>query len=196
MTTEVLGTNPIARMARWLPPAIFVLVFVFHALYIRQISSAPPPGWANVGIVDNTWLGFGAYVEAGDYFTGFSYALASAFGVWAIMQFFHQRRAAMAAGAVGSVSLMGILMVGGCFLIGCCGSPMLAVYLSIFGAKALGVGKPLMALVTLLSTGCGYYWLSRRFGNRTQYPSAPACCSGPTCCSRAANSSGEDSTTC
>ena len=200
MTTEVPGNNPttkpITRIARWLPLVIFGLVFVFHALYIRRISSEPAPGWANVGIVDNTWLGFGAYVEAGDYFTGFSYALASAFGAWAIMQFFYQRRAAMAAGAVGSVSLMGILMVGGCFLIGCCGSPMLAVYLSIFGAKALGVGKPLMAVVTLLSTGGGYYWLSRRMGNRNPHRGAAACCSGPSCCSHAASSPGDDSDAC
>ena len=28
--------------------------------------------------------------------------------------------------------------------------------LSLFGAKALGLGKPLMALVTFLSVSCGY----------------------------------------
>ena len=91
---------------------------------------------------------------------------------------------------------MGILMVGGCFLIGCCGSPMLAVYLSIFGAKALGVGKPSTALVTLLSTGCGYYWLSRRMGNRNPHRGAAACRRGPSCCSHAASSPGDDSDAC
>jgi hypothetical protein len=40
---------------------------------------------------------------------------------------------------------------------------MLAVYLSLFGVKALGLGKPLMALVTLVSVSCGYWCLSRRF---------------------------------
>lgn len=54
-------------------------------------------------------------------------------------------------------------MASGCFLLGCCGSPMLGVYLALFGAKALGAGKPLMAGITLLSTGCGYWCLSRRF---------------------------------
>lgn len=38
---------------------------------------------------------------------------------------------------------------------------MLAVYLALFGAKAIGVGKPLMAGITLLSTGCAYWYLSR-----------------------------------
>ena len=58
-------------------------------------------------------------------------------------------------------------MAGGCFLIGCCGSPMLAVYLSLFGAKALGLGKPFMALVTLVSVGCGYWCLSRRLARES-----------------------------
>jgi hypothetical protein len=39
---------------------------------------------------------------------------------------------------------------------------MLAVYLGMFGAKAFGLGKPLMALVTLVSVSCGYWCLSRR----------------------------------
>ena len=39
---------------------------------------------------------------------------------------------------------------------------MIGVYAGIFGAKALGAGQPLMAGVTLLSVGCGYWCLSRR----------------------------------
>lgn len=163
--TAVGPTKP-SGWARWLPPAAFVSVFVLHAVYIRHVSRMPAPGWANAGIVGDTGWGFGPYLRAQDYFTGFSYALAAAFGIWAVAQFLHRRRAAMAAGAVGSISLVALLWAGGCFLIGCCGSPMLAVYLSIFGAKALGVGKPLMALVTLLSTAGGYYWLSPRLRGR------------------------------
>ena len=33
-------------------------------------------------------------------------------------------------------------------------------------AKALGLGKPLMALVTLISVSCGYWCLSRHFARR------------------------------
>jgi hypothetical protein len=76
---------------------------------------------------------------------------------------------------VGGLTLVGVLMAGGCFLIGCCGSPMLAVYVSLFGAKALSVGKPLTALVTLVSVGCGYWCLSRRPPERGGC--AKACCS-------------------
>ncbi len=178
----------VPRWSPWFPPTIFVLVFLLHALYIRHESRLPAPGWANAGIVENGWMGFRPYVEAGDYFTGFSYALAAAFGVWAVAQFLRRRQAAAAAGAIGSVSLVALLMTGGCFLIGCCGSPMLAVYLSIFGARALGAGKPLMALVTLLSTGCGYYYLSPRFRKSRSHSSSAACCSSSNSCSCSAGS--------
>lgn len=152
-----------AQAPRLLPLAVFVLVLVGHALYIRHIAAAPADGWADAGITDPGFLGLGPYLAAQDYFLGFSYALGAAFATWAGSQFLRQRRAALAAGAVGSIGLVGVLMASGCFLLGCCGSPMLGVYLALFGAKALGAGKPLMAGITLLSTGCGYWCLSRRF---------------------------------
>jgi hypothetical protein len=36
--------------------------------------------------------------------------------------------------AIGGFSLTGFLVATGCFLVGCCGSPMLVVYLNLFGA--------------------------------------------------------------
>lgn len=152
--------------ASLLPTATFVLVMILHALYIRHVSVAPTDsdGFADSGITDNTgFLGLGPYWAAQDYYLGFSYALGAAFAVWATVQFVRTCQAAMAAGAAGSVTLVGVLMAAGCFLLGCCGSPMLGVYLALFGAKFLGAGKPIMALVTLLSVGCGYWCLSRRF---------------------------------
>jgi len=106
---------------------------------------------------------------------GFSYALGAAFAAWALLQYLAVRQAAMAAGAAGGVTLVGVLMGAGCFLIGCCGSPMLGVYAGIFGAKALGVGKPLMALVTVLSVGGGYWYLSRRLSKVSCSDSNCAC---------------------
>jgi predicted permease len=97
-----------------------------------------------------------------DILLGFSYALGAAFAAWTIGQFIRTRQAAMATGAVGSVTFVGVLMAAGYFLIGCCCSPMLGVYLGLFGAKALGIGKPLMAVVTMISVGTGYWYLSRR----------------------------------
>jgi hypothetical protein len=37
--------------------------------------------------------------------------------------------------AAGWITLLGALMATVCFLMSCCGSPMLAVYLSLFGAS-------------------------------------------------------------
>ena len=155
--------TPASRWSGLLPLAVFVLVLALHALYIRHVAAVPVDGFADDGISDPGVLGLGPYLAAQDYFLGFSYALGAAFAMWAGGQFLRQRRAALAAGAVGSIGLVGVIMAGGCFLLGCCGSPMLGVYLALFGAKALGVGKPLMAGITLLSTGCGYWCLSRRF---------------------------------
>lgn len=169
MRTVAKGTvtSPAARpetfWPRLLPPLVFVLVFILHALYIRHVAVAPVDGFADAGIADPGFLGLGPYFAAQDYFLGFSYALGVAFATWAGSQFIRQRRVALAAGAAGSIGLVGLLMASGCFLLGCCGSPMLGVYLALFGAKALGVGKPLMAGITLLSTACGYWVLSRRF---------------------------------
>lgn len=147
---------------RWLPYLMFVAVFLGHALYLRQQAAMPADGWADVGVGQSGLWGFDYYIQAQDYYMGFSYALGVAFGVWAFLKYLTVRQAAMAAGAAGSVTLVGALMAAGCFLIGCCGSPMLGIYAGLFGAKALGVGKPLMAIVTLLSVGFGYWYLSRR----------------------------------
>ncbi len=132
----------------------FIFVMALHAVCIRHFSTAPTDsdGFADSGITNNVgFLGLGPYWVAQDYYLGFSYALGAAFAVWATVQFVRTRQAALAAGAAGSVTLVGVLMAGGCFLLGCCGSPMLGVYLALFGSEFLGAGKPLMALITLLS---------------------------------------------
>lgn len=147
---------------RWLPYLMFVVVLLGHALYLRRQATMPTEGWADVGVGHGGLWGFDYYFQAQDYYVGFSYALGAAFTAWALMQYFAVRQAALAAGAAGSVTLVGILMGAGCFMIGCCGSPMIGIYAGMFGAKALGVGKPLMALVTLLSVGFGYWYMSRR----------------------------------
>lgn len=138
------------------------MVFCGHAFYLRYQAAVPADGWADVGVGYGEMWGFNSYITEQDFYLGFSYALGAAFAAWAVEQFIRTRQAAMAAGAVGSVTLAGVLMAAGCFLIGCCGSPMMGVYLGLFGAKALGIGKPLMAVVTLISVGWGYWYLSRR----------------------------------
>ena len=158
--TDVKEQTPYRR-AQWMVPLVFVGVYAAHAFYLSRIVATPTEGWANYGVMDTGFLGLGPYLQGQDYYTGFSYALGAAFAAWAIGRFIRSRQAAMAAGAAGSITFVGVLMAAGCFIIGCCGSPMLGVYLGIFGAKALGMGKPLMALVSLASVSVGYWYLSR-----------------------------------
>ena len=154
-------------LRKLLPAVVFVAIIVAHALYVGYSALSAPSGWTDFGIgVEAAGpFGLGAYWQGQHYFLGFSYALGAAFATWALSRciFLRRDRTVAAGAAVGGATLVGMLMAGGCFLIGCCGSPMLAVYLSLFGAKALGVGKPLTALITLISVSCGYWCLSRRF---------------------------------
>jgi hypothetical protein len=145
----------------WLLGTItFVAVFVGHALYLRYLASASQKVWAdNFNPSASFWQ---TYLIGQDYFVSFSYALSAGFAVWATARFVYSRQRAAAVGAFGGVSLVTLLAAAGCFLIGCCGSPMLAVYISLFGSKAAGVGKPLMALISLISIGGGYLYVVRR----------------------------------
>jgi hypothetical protein len=162
---------------RILPVFVFLSVFVAHALYSGFWARAAPAGWADLDVSSSAVgpLGLLAYWRGQDYFVSFSYALAAAFAAWALSRCISSRgREGTAGAAAGSITLVGVLMASGCFLIGCCGSPMLAVYLSLFGAKVLGLAKPLTALITVISVGCGYWCLSRRFARGE---CVDACCS-------------------
>ncbi len=167
------------RWTLWLAPLFFLAVYAAHAFYVCRLVATPLEGWADSEIMKSGFLGLGPYIQGQHYYTGFSYALGAAFTVWAVGRYLRSRQAAMAAGAVGSITFVGVLMAAGCFLIGCCGSPMLGVYFGIFGAKALGLGKPLMALVSLLSVAIGYWYLSRRGKKQTCLDPSCACHSSP-----------------
>jgi hypothetical protein len=138
----------------------FVAVFVGHVLYLRYLASASQKDWAdNFNPSANFWQ---SYIISQDYFVSSSYALSASFAVWVTARFVYSRRRAAAVGAFGGVSLVTFLTAAGCFLIGCCGSPMLPIYVSLFGPKAVGVGKPLMALISLISISGGYFYVVRR----------------------------------
>ena len=140
--------------------AAFAAVFVGHALYLRFLTSASQKVWAdNFTPSVSFWQG---YIISQDYFVSFSYALSASFAIWATARFVYSRRRAAAIGAFGGVSLVTFLAATGCFLIGCCGSPMLPIYISLFGSQAAGIGKPLMALISLISISGGYLYVLRR----------------------------------
>ena len=145
----------------WLFGAVaFVAVFLGHVLWLYYRTSMAQKSWAdNFDQPGNFWS---HYLIGQDYFVSFSYALSASFAVWATARFLHFRRQSAAIGAFGGVSLVMLLAAGGCFLIGCCGSPMLPIYVSLFGSQAAGVGKPFMALISLISIAGAYLYMKRR----------------------------------
>jgi hypothetical protein len=177
---------------RILPAFVFLSVFVAHALYSGFCARTAPTGWADLDVNSSALglLGLWAYWRGQDYFVGFSYALGAAFATWALSRCISSRARGGAAGAAaGSITFAGILMASGCFLMGCCGSPMLALYLSLFGTRVLGFAKPVTALLTLVSVSCGYRYLSKRFARGE---CVDACCSPVETPSKAVRTSGRE----
>ncbi len=139
---------------------------MIHAAYSIWKAIRISGKW--IQIENQNWLML--YFEKQDYLLGLSYALAGAFAVYAFVGFL-QRRKGGAAGIISGVTLTSVLYVGGCFLLGCCGSPMLAVYISLFGSSFLGFAKPLALLLTAISVVVGFFWMERK--NK-----ASDCCKG------------------
>lgn len=180
---------------RWLLPlAVFAAAFVLHALYVRHVSRSPLHEWAeDAAIVDNDFWGFAPYIAARDYLTGYSYALPLAFAAVALRRYCERRqRRISAAGnaAIGGITLSGFIAGSGCFLLGCCGSPMLGIYLSLFGPSFLPLVKPLVAGVTTAMVAFSYYWwIWRRSRNEANAPAISDCPTSAGCnCNSAINS--------
>ena len=151
---------------------VFAVVFASHFGYQAFQETHVANQWVQVSApATSAWF---RYVERGDYWFGYSYALAAAFTAFALTLIIRKRRQA-AQGVVGGVTLLGILYGAGCFLIGCCGSPMLAVYLTLFGSSVLGLLKPLVAIVTTVSVAVTAMLVLRR----ARTASCPTCAPTP-----------------
>lgn len=151
------------------PLLAFVLIFLFHMFYSIWKASQISQQWVQTNDIPLISL----YFRQQDFFLDFSYASAGAFTTYALLKFLQNRKSGVT-GMVGGITLTGALYVGGCFLIGCCGSPMLAVYLGLFGSSFLGFTKPLIAIITAVSVVFGYIWIEKK---------SKKCCKGNMECS-------------
>lgn len=140
------------------PAAAFIAVVLLHGSYIIWDAAK----WASIG---NDSL-LSRYLNDQDYFMGLSYGLAAAFTVYSFIRFTSGQQGGLS-GAIGGLTMSGILYFGGCFLLGCCGSPMLAVYLSLFGSSYAGFTKPLVLVITMLSIGLSWLWMQRKTRHNT-----------------------------
>jgi hypothetical protein len=146
-----------------MPAAVFLSVIVVHFLWSGIFPERHPAQeqWATVfPEKESSWLS--AYVENQKYWLGYSYALALTFAAVAMRRFRENRTGADRRFAIGGVTLTGVLAATGCFLIGCCGSPMLVVYLNLFGAAFLPLAKPLMAAITTVTVVFVWIWMNRK----------------------------------
>lgn len=139
------------------PLLAFVGVFVLHAACSLWKDMQISKQWVQIENTKPLLL----YFESQNYLLGISYALAVAFTIYAFLKFLQNRKKGIA-GMAGGITLTGVLYFFGCFLLGCCGSPLLPVYLSLFGSSFLGFTKPLTLILTTASVGIGYFWLGKK----------------------------------
>jgi hypothetical protein len=156
-----------------LPTATFFVVLAVHYVWTGLFPERDPEQdrWLSVPGAERSWLR--SYLESQSYWLGYSYALALSFAVVALRRYQEHRLCAARNLAIGGVTLSGFLAVAGCFLLGCCGSPMLAVYLSLLGASFLPFARPLVAGITTITIVAGWFWLSRRVPRRVKILSRP-----------------------
>jgi hypothetical protein len=145
---------------RRLPVVAFVTVLIVHATALSWNAARTASLWATP-VAGSFTGGIDAYLRSGNWWLGLSYASSAAFVTYAFMRLRAGQKSG-AVGMVGGMSLVGILYFAGCFLLGCCGSPMLIVYLNLFGASFLGFTKPLVLALTVVSIVLGYLWMERQ----------------------------------
>jgi hypothetical protein len=143
------------------PAAVFAGVVAGHFLWLGLFPEQGPAAsqWVQLP-AEESWLE--RYVARGDYWLGYSYALALAFAAWGAFRYRRTRSAAAGRVAIGGAGLSGVLALTGCWLLGCCGSPLLPLYLSIFGGRFLAIAKPLVAALTTISVAGAWVWLRKR----------------------------------
>ncbi len=172
-----------------LPAAVFLATLAFHVAWLRVFPerAEAQSRWAAAPQAKLTLRG---YVDSGSFWLGLSYAMSLAFAAFAFRRFRENRARASAGAAAGSLTLGAFLSVAGCFLVGCCGSPMLPIYLNLFGAGFLKIARPLVAVLTAVSLGLTWLWMNRR--RASPGAAGAACCCGPgDCCGDAAKVSQE-----
>ena len=163
-----------------LPLTVFAAVLALHFLWLGIFPEQDPAQsrWASADLAHGSWLN--RYVEGGSYWLGISYGMSLAFAAIALRRYREGRFCVARNLAIGGVTFSGALSVVGCYLLGCCGSPMLAVYLSLFGAAFVPLAKPLVAVVTLVSILLGWWWMNRH-APRLSTSEAAAGCVSPVC---------------
>ena len=145
-------------MRKALPVLAFAAVLGIHYSWFQHNQGSSP--WLTL-TPDGAEAQPAGYVSSGSVWLGLSYGVAASFVAFSLARLIEFRRRGVA-GAVGGLTLTGILYATGCFLLGCCGSPMLAVYVGLFGPRFLGFTGPIVFGFTVLSVAIGFVWVTRK----------------------------------
>ena len=149
---------------RWiLATAVFAFVLAGHFYYVtRPVHTSGARGpWASYEFDAPEESRWDVYRGPCAFWLGLSYASAGAFASLCLAHVLELRRQALSASASG-LALSGVIWGSICFFTGCCGSPMLPIYLGLFGSRFVNVTKPLTFGITLLSILVGYAWMLKR----------------------------------
>lgn len=150
-----------------LPVGVFIGVAALHFVWLAIFPERDPAQarWAAVVAANGSALL--RYIETQSYWLGLSYALALAFTATAFRRYREEAFCSARTLAIGSMTFSGFFAIAGCYLIGCCGSPMLAVYVSLFGAHFLPLTKPIVAAFTTLSVVVAWWWMKMKRAKRS-----------------------------
>jgi len=167
-----------------LPLAVFSGVLAAHVAYRTLFPDAAPgqARWATVPTASRSWLEL--YIRTQACFLGLSYASAAAFAATSFRRYRERQLRSDRNLALGGITVSGFLAVAGCYLLGCCGSPMLGVYLSLLGPWFLPWTGPLTLALTLLSLAAAWYWMKRK--ERRAAATGATCCRDGAACGTAA----------
>jgi len=156
-----MGKNKERWFVLIIPIGVFAAVFASHYLWLGLYPEQNPQQSQWFALPEeNSW--FDNYIEGANYWLGYSYGLSAAFAAAAFRNYLNSPCRTAKTFAIGGVTFTGMLAFAGCFLIGCCGSPMLVVWLNLFGAAFIPFAKPGMALVTTISIAAAWFWMFRR----------------------------------
>jgi hypothetical protein len=136
----------------------FLVTLTIHYVWLGIFPEVDPAQsqWVLVPVERSWW---DLYLETESYWLGYSYALCVAFIVMVSQRYLLTRCQASGRMVVGGMTFTGGLAILGCFLIGCCGSPMLIVWINLFGAGFVPLVKPLIAFLTTCSLAVAWYWM-------------------------------------
>ncbi|MDZ7343759.1 MAG: hypothetical protein ONA90_04530 [candidate division KSB1 bacterium] len=137
----------------------FVFGLAAHFGFITWRILAARSAWVDAPALSFANLLERYYIDS-EYIIGISVACSFAFATFVLRRTVLQTQMKLAA-AAGAGGFSTFMAVFGCFLVGCCGSPMLAVYAGIFGAAFAPLAKWLTLVVTLASIAFGFWWIRR-----------------------------------